>query len=275
MASHREEICDVLAVEVGAGSVELTPAGVVHDDLSRCEFPPAPVEVMDLRDMSGVVHLVADAEDSQRWVVSVVEDGVGPVVLVHGEVLLLALLVGLEVEADFGVDEDALFVGGLDEFGPGDGAVEAYQVEAVFLGLADILHVGLEAGSASHVGVFVGGDSTDAASEVDGRAVDQNRLVLKGLEFAVAEALGHAVRYKAIEHGGVRTPGLEGAGVEARQPSAIKQLRGAEQWRICGLPVLQKDCGVGELLGGGNYQQAAGDMAADVEFGHRSIKRNE
>ena len=180
----REIVGDVLGEDVRARAVELPPSGVVEDQLRGSKHPSFVVEPPHRGLMAGVVHLVADAEDRDGGMVAVAEDCLSPVGVVEREILLVALAVVLVGKADLHVDEKPQLVGRPDEILRRHGAVEPHQIEPVFFRLRDVAAEALAVAFAREIGVVVRDDPADVPAEEKRFAVDEDRGVADGLEFA-------------------------------------------------------------------------------------------
>ena len=195
-----EVVGDVLGIDVRGRAVVFAPAGIVQNEFRRSQLLSERVESVNLGLVPGIVHLVADAEDRHGGMVPVAEDGFAPGFVVHREFLLAAFGIIFIGKSDFHVDQKPFLVRGLDELLRRDRAVEAHEIESVFLRLTDVFDGRVLERAAGHVRVFMGDDAPDVAAQIATLSVEQNVGIGEGFQFAEAEPFGNGPGLEQIKH---------------------------------------------------------------------------
>ena len=67
--------------------------------------------------------------------------------------------------------------------------MKPHQIKSVLLGLENVLPGSLVIGKAGHVGVVMGYDAPDKATQIHRRIIEQHLLILEGAQGHMAEAL--------------------------------------------------------------------------------------
>ena len=214
--------------------------------------------------MAGIVHLIADTEHRHGRMVAVLENGLLPGVVVHGQIFLVSLIVIIVGKTNLHMDQQTQLVCRTDKILRGNGAVETHKVEAILLCLTDVLEGGFVIAAAGHIGMVMGNNATDIATQIDGRIVQKHHLVLHRTQGVVAKALRLAASFAGIQHRVVNGPQLQ---IGRIQYSAIAVITG------CAAHDGTYDCITGQitdndvaLLPGDNKQQLCGSITVNVHF---------
>ena len=271
MMFEREEIRNMLRIDICRLTVEFTPAGVVHNQFARRQFPPLFIQSMNFLEMSGIVHFVADAENCHGRMIAVAQNCFLPRLVVHGEIFLGSLFARFVGKTDFHVNEQTFLVRGFHKFRSWNRAVETNQVEPVFLCLPDIFDRRLLERASRHVRVFMGDDAADVTAQIAGTSVQQNCPVRFGAQFHETETLFDSVRSQFIKNRRVRSPAFQPGGVKPVTERAVFQFLLPDQRAFCRLTRQSPDFRIFQRVRGIGIKDSGIRFAVNVNQTHNDF----